>query len=131
MASDTFRELESAPLDATRNLDSILDALTFNEEGLLPAVAQDINTREVLMLAWMNRTAIEQTLESGQVCYWSRSRAELWRKGDTSGHRQRLEEMRIDCDGDAILLLVEQTDRPAIPSAKAVSISAWARRAFA
>ena len=76
--------------------------------GLVPAVAQDADTGEVLMLAWMNRDALAETLETGRVCYWSRSRRALWRKGETSGQTQRLVEARLDCDGDAVLLLVDQ-----------------------
>ena len=83
-------------------------SLKYDANGLIPCIAQDHASGEVLMLAWMNRTALEETLASGQVCYWSRSRQQLWRKGQTSGHRQRLIEARLDCDGDAVLLLVEQ-----------------------
>jgi phosphoribosyl-AMP cyclohydrolase len=84
-------------------------SLTYDARGLLPAVAQDAATGEVLMLAWMNREAVERTLATGRVTYWSRSRAALWVKGETSGHVQRLVEMRADCDGDALLVRVEQT----------------------
>lgn len=89
--------------------DSLLSALRFDKDGLVAAIAQQHETGEVLMLAWMNRAAIEETLASGRVCYWSRSRQSLWRKGERSGQAQRLIEMRIDCDGDALLLLVDQT----------------------
>jgi phosphoribosyl-AMP cyclohydrolase len=88
---------------------SVLDALSFNAEGLIPAIAQAHDTGEILMLAWMNRAAVEETLATGQVCYFSRSQGKLWRKGETSGQVQKLVELRIDCDGDAILLLVDQT----------------------
>jgi phosphoribosyl-AMP cyclohydrolase len=77
--------------------------------GLLPAIAQDAKTGRVLMLAWMDKNAWQQTLSSGQAVYYSRSRGELWRKGDTSGHHQRVTEIRVDCDADTILLQVEQT----------------------
>ncbi len=87
----------------------VLDAIAFNDQGLVPAVAQQHDTGEVLMLAWMNAEAVRETLASGAVCYFSRSRGGLWRKGESSGQRQRLVELRIDCDGDAILLLVDQT----------------------
>jgi phosphoribosyl-AMP cyclohydrolase len=90
-------------------LPALLERVAFNAEGLVPAVAQAHERGEVLMLAWMNRDAIEETLRSGQACYWSRSRGRLWRKGETSGHIQRLIDMRIDCDGDTLLLIVEQT----------------------
>jgi phosphoribosyl-AMP cyclohydrolase len=88
---------------------ALLTALAFNDEGLVPAIAQQHDSGEVLMLAWMNREAIEQTLASGAACYWSRSRGRLWRKGETSGQTQRLVEIRLDCDGDTVLLLVDQT----------------------
>ena len=101
-------ELEQAGLDESRPLAAVLEAIPWNAEGLIAAIAQHHDNGEVLMLAWMNRTALEETLASGQVCYWSRSRQQLWRKGQTSGHRQRLIEARLDCDGDAVLLLVEQ-----------------------
>ncbi len=86
----------------------ILDAIRFDRAGLAPAVAQQHDTGEVLMLAWMNRDAVVETLATGRACYWSRSRGTLWRKGETSGQTQRLVELRVDCDGDALLLLVDQ-----------------------
>ncbi|MDA8231351.1 MAG: phosphoribosyl-AMP cyclohydrolase [Magnetospirillum sp.] len=85
-----------------------LAALKFNDDGLIPAIAQQHDTGEVLMMAWMNRDAVAETLRTGQVCYWSRSRRSLWRKGETSGQRQRLIDFLIDCDGDTILLHVDQ-----------------------
>ncbi len=87
----------------------LLAEVKFNADGLVPAIAQQHDTGEVLMMAWMNRDSIDATLETGRVCYWSRSRATLWRKGETSGHVQSLVEMRLDCDGDTLLLLVDQT----------------------
>jgi phosphoribosyl-AMP cyclohydrolase len=101
-------ELEQAWLGDSRTLAAVLEAIPWNADGLIAAIAQQHDSGEVLMLAWMNRAALEETLASGQVCYWSRSRQQLWRKGETSGHRQRLIEARLDCDGDAVLLLVEQ-----------------------
>ena len=86
-----------------------LDSVAFDGNGLVPAVAQQHDTGEVLMMAWMNRAAIEETLSTGRVCYWSRSRSSLWRKGETSGQIQRLIELRIDCDNDCLLVLVDQT----------------------
>lgn len=83
--------------------------LNFNDAGLIPAIAQDAATGEVLMMAWMNAASISKTLEDGRVTYWSRSRQAFWTKGETSGHTQRLVEMRIDCDRDCLLLLVDQT----------------------
>ena len=87
----------------------LLDTVAFDASGLVPAIAQQHDTGEVLMMAWMNRAAIEETLQTGRVCYWSRSRGKLWRKGETSGQVQRLVELRIDCDSDCLLLLVDQT----------------------
>lgn len=104
-----FKSLESATLGAEAPLQSVLDDLRFDAGGLLPAIAQCAESGAVLMLAWMDRTAIERTLSEGYVCYWSRSRQAYWRKGETSGHLQALKEMRFDCDGDAVLLIVEQT----------------------
>jgi phosphoribosyl-AMP cyclohydrolase len=86
----------------------ILDALCFDANGLVPAIAQQHDTGEVLMMAWMNREAVAETLTTGRVCYWSRSRGKLWRKGESSQQIQYLREFRLDCDGDTILLLVEQ-----------------------
>lgn len=86
----------------------LVAAVAFDAAGLVPAIAQDAKTGEVLMLAWMNKDALKRTLERGEVTYWSRSRQELWRKGATSGHTQRLIEAYVDCDGDTILLKVEQ-----------------------
>lgn len=91
------------------DMQSILEAVTFNADGLVPAIAQQHDTGEVLMMAWMNADALRETLETGRVCYWSRSRASLWRKGETSGNVQRLVDCRIDCDGDTVLLVVDQT----------------------
>jgi phosphoribosyl-AMP cyclohydrolase len=85
-----------------------LDALRWNSDGLLPAIAQDRESGEVLMLAWMNREALRLSHELGRVVYWSRSRQKLWYKGEESGHRQILSEIRVDCDADVILLQVEQ-----------------------
>jgi phosphoribosyl-AMP cyclohydrolase len=101
--------LEAAGLGHEESLVVVLDALSFNNDGLIPAIAQDATTGAVLMLAWMNRTAIERSLAEGYACYYSRSRQALWKKGETSGHLQALRSMRFDCDGDAILLTVEQT----------------------
>lgn len=83
--------------------------LTFDANGLIPAIAQDHVSGEVLMLAWMNADSVRKTLEEGRVTYWSRSRQAFWTKGATSGHTQRLVEMRVDCDRDCLLLLVDQT----------------------
>jgi phosphoribosyl-AMP cyclohydrolase len=84
-------------------------SLRYDDRGLLPVVAQDAESREVLMLAWMNAEAVARTLATGRVTYWSRSRAAFWVKGETSGHVQELVEMRLDCDRDCLLVLVRQT----------------------
>lgn len=86
-----------------------LSALRFDRDGLVPAIAQQHDSGEILMMAWMNRDAVTETLATGQVCYWSRSRMALWRKGETSGQRQRLVRFLIDCDGDTVLVQVDQT----------------------
>jgi phosphoribosyl-AMP cyclohydrolase len=90
-------------------MDAILKEIRFDEAGLVLAVAQQHDTGEVLMVAWMNADAIRETLKTGRVCYWSRSRGALWRKGESSGQVQALKELRLDCDGDSILLRVDQT----------------------
>jgi phosphoribosyl-AMP cyclohydrolase len=92
---------DTAPLD--------LDALAFDDRGLIPVVAQDAANGDVLMLAWANREALERTLAEGRMVYWSRSRGELWRKGDTSGNVQHLDELRVDCDADVVLARVHQS----------------------
>lgn len=87
----------------------LLAAITWNPAGLVPCVAQQHDTGEILMLAWMDRAAVAETLATGRVCYFSRSRKVPWRKGETSGQVQRLVDLRLDCDGDTLLALVEQT----------------------
>jgi phosphoribosyl-AMP cyclohydrolase len=89
-------------------IERALAEIKFDRDGLVPAVAQQFDSGEILMLAWMNREAVRVSLSEGRACYWSRSRGRLWRKGETSGQVQRLCEMRLDCDGDALLLLVDQ-----------------------
>jgi phosphoribosyl-AMP cyclohydrolase len=103
-----IKRSETMPIGSSLPWPEVLGQLPFNAEGLLPAIAQQYDSGEVLMLAWMNREALLETLATGQVCYWSRSRRQLWRKGETSGNRQQLKELRLDCDGDALLLLVNQ-----------------------
>lgn len=104
-----FKQLETSPAGTNMPIDAVLNALPFNGDGLIAAVAQQFDSGEVLMLAWMNRAALEETLATGRTCYWSRSRQALWRKGDTSGSIQVVREVRLDCDGDALLLLVDQS----------------------
>jgi phosphoribosyl-AMP cyclohydrolase len=101
--TETFAIGESLPWP------DVLEKLPFSQQGLIPAIAQQHDTGEVLMMAWMNRESIEETLSTGRVCYFSRSRQKLWRKGETSGQVQHLKEMRLDCDGDTLLLIVDQT----------------------
>ncbi len=88
---------------------NLLDKIAFNADGLVPVIAQQHDTGEVLMMAWMNRDAVAETLDTGRLCYYSRSRAALWRKGESSGQVQNLIELRLDCDGDTLLALVDQT----------------------
>jgi len=89
-------------------VNTVVDALKFSADGLIPAIAQQFDTGEVLMMAWMNADSVRETLETGQVCYWSRSRGKLWRKGESSGQVQKLKELRWDCDADTLLLQVDQ-----------------------
>jgi phosphoribosyl-AMP cyclohydrolase len=93
-------DLDRSPVD--------LDRLRFDDGGLIPVIAQDSETGEVLMMAWANRTALEATLAEGRMVYWSRSRQELWRKGDTSGHVQHWRALRVDCDADVIVARIHQ-----------------------
>lgn len=90
-------------------IDRALDQIKFDADGLVPAIAQQHDTGEVLMVAWMNRESIRISLAESRACYWSRSRQTLWRKGESSGQVQALKELRLDCDGDTVLLLVDQT----------------------
>lgn len=90
-------------------IEQFIAQLTFNEDGLIPAIAQQHDTGEVLMMAWMNSTSIAETLKNNRVCYWSRSRQSLWRKGESSGQVQLLKGFRVDCDADTLLLEVDQT----------------------
>ncbi|OUS18726.1 phosphoribosyl-AMP cyclohydrolase [Rhodospirillales bacterium 47_12_T64] len=89
-------------------MSKIISSIKFDSQGLVPAIAQDIDKGDVVMMAWMNEASIEETLKSGRVCYWSRSRKSLWKKGETSGQHQELVDLLIDCDGDTILLHVKQ-----------------------
>lgn len=90
-------------------MDALLESLHFDAHGLIPAIAQNASDGRILMLAWMNREAFLKTVETGYAHYWSRSRKRLWKKGETSGHVQRVLELRLDCDGDALLLIVDQS----------------------
>jgi phosphoribosyl-AMP cyclohydrolase len=98
-------DINKNPQDQT-----LLDAVTWNDQGLVPVIAQEIGSKDVLMMAWMNRDALLATLRLGEAVYWTRSRQKLWHKGEESGHTQKVKEIRLDCDGDTILLMVEQKD---------------------
>lgn len=105
-----FKQLERAtPEDSLPAVATLLAAVRFNTDGLIPAIAQQHDSKEVLMMAWMNRQALEETLTTRRVCYYSRSRGKLWRKGESSGQQQQLISAALDCDGDTLLLQVEQT----------------------
>ncbi|WNL43830.1 phosphoribosyl-AMP cyclohydrolase [Halomonas sp. PAMB 3264] len=105
-----FKALESAGCDETLPpTQTLLDAARFNSDGLIPAIAQQHDSGEVLMMAWMNREALEETLSTRRVCYYSRSRGKLWRKGESSGQQQALVSAAFDCDADTVLLQVDQT----------------------
>lgn len=90
------------------DVQTLIDEVTFDDDGLVLAIAQDATTREVLMVAYMNAATLRQTLDTGRMTYWSRSRQQVWQKGESSGHIQRVREVRVDCDGDALLFQVEQ-----------------------
>ena len=98
-------DINQNPQDQT-----LLDAVIWNDQGLVPVIAQEASSGDVLMMAWMNRDALLATLRLGEAVYWTRSRQKLWHKGEESGHTQKVKEIRLDCDGDTILLLVEQKD---------------------
>ena len=92
--------------DAT--IDEVVNALKYNDDGIVPAIAQQHDTGEILMMAWMNKDSVAETLRTGRVCYWSRSRKKLWRKGESSGQVQTLKDFRWDCDADTVLMQVHQ-----------------------
>ncbi|KAA6186897.1 phosphoribosyl-AMP cyclohydrolase [Thiohalocapsa marina] len=104
-----IKATEGAALGDSLPWAEVRASLKLGADGLIPAIAQQHDTGEVLMMAWMNPEALDETLATGRVCYWSRSRGALWRKGESSGQVQHLKEMRLDCDGDTLLLLVDQT----------------------
>ena len=106
-------------------IEPALAAIKFGPDGLVPAIAQQHDTGEILMLAWMNRDAVRASLSEGRACYWSRSRARLWRKGETSGQVQLLRELRLDCDGDAVLLLVDQQGVACHTGRRSCFLQAW------
>ncbi|TBR42165.1 phosphoribosyl-AMP cyclohydrolase [Marinomonas agarivorans] len=104
----SLKELEDLPENTLLSIDTILSKLKVDSQELIPAIAQQYDTGEVLMMAYMNEASIRETLKTEQVCYWSRSRQTYWRKGESSGHLQKLVSMSFDCDGDCILLQVDQ-----------------------
>ncbi len=104
-----FKTLEKASRNTRQPATEVLEKLKLNSDGLIPAIAQQFDSGEVLMMAWMNREALDETLRTGRVCYYSRSRQALWRKGEQSGQVQQLQSLHLDCDGDTILLKVDQT----------------------
>lgn len=106
---DNFNEIAKATAGDQFAASDVFSKLKLNEAGLIPAIAQQYDNGKVLMMAWMNHEALAATLDSGQVTYWSRSRKKLWRKGESSKQTQALKSLRIDCDGDTLLLLVDQT----------------------
>jgi phosphoribosyl-AMP cyclohydrolase len=108
MSKEFFLNNEKKEEQFSVELSLFLQELNFDSQGLIPAIAQQYDTKQVLMMAWMNLESIQKTLESKQVCYWSRSRKKFWYKGEESGNIQYLKEMAVDCDGDAILLSVDQ-----------------------
>lgn len=109
MYNGYFAALENARAGQQISVDELLPQLVLNQQGLIPVITQCVSSGEVLMQAWMNIEALQLTLDTGQMTYWTRSRQQLWVKGATSGHIQKLVELRIDCDGDSLLCLVEQS----------------------
>ncbi len=105
----SFKQLEKASQGEQFDWQPLKSCIKFDDNGLIPAIAQQFDTKEVLMMAWMNQAALEETLTTGRVCYWSRSRQNYWRKGEESGQVQQLKSLTFDCDGDTILLQVDQT----------------------
>lgn len=110
--------------DVRVTVDVLLGAIRYDERGLVPAIVQDSATRQVLMLAWMNAESVERTLACGETVFWSRSRQEFWHKGATSGNTQRVVELRVDCDGDTLLILVA----PAGPACHTGEVSCFYRK---
>ena len=109
MCETTFKQLEKAKQGQQFDWELLKSQVKFDKDGLIPAIAQQHDTKEVLMMAWMNDKSLQETLETGRACYWSRSRQSYWRKGEESGQIQVLKSLSFDCDGDTILLQVDQT----------------------
>lgn len=108
MSTLDWKAIEKQPSGSQFDLEQALDSLKYNADGLIPAIAQQHDTGEVLMMAWMNKLSIQETLKTKHVCYWSRSRQTYWRKGESSGNQQTLISMATDCDADTLLLKVDQ-----------------------
>jgi phosphoribosyl-AMP cyclohydrolase len=108
MKNTFFQSLETQSNQSTICLNTVFDHIVFNHDGLIPVITQDATSQEVLMMAWMNKSSIQKTLDTQNVTYWSRSRQKYWVKGETSGNTQKLVSMSLDCDGDAILCQVNQ-----------------------
>lgn len=108
MTKEFFKQQEKRAVGLEIGLQEFLHELSFNSDDLIPVISQQHSDKTVLMMAWMNREAIEKTLMTGRVCYWSRSRQKFWFKGEESGHTQELVSMQVDCDGDCLLLQVKQ-----------------------
>jgi phosphoribosyl-AMP cyclohydrolase len=108
MKNSYFQSIEQLNGGQVLDLQEMIGELKFNDQGLIPVITQDATSKDVLMMAWMNKQSLELTLSTGRVTYWSRSREQLWIKGATSGHTQSLVSMRLDCDGDTVLCLVNQ-----------------------
>lgn len=109
MSKSYFKSIENSPKDSQFDALTIINNLSFNEAGLIPVITQDAHSKTVLMMAWMNITALRHSLETGLMTYWSRSRNTLWKKGESSGNLQSIREFKVDCDGDTLLFFVEQT----------------------
>lgn len=108
MNESPFKTLERAALGETHDATALMEAMPWNADGLIPAIAQQHDSKDVLMMAWMSKETLNETLKTGRVCYWSRSRQKPWRKGEASGQTQMLKAAYLDCDGDTLLLLVDQ-----------------------
>ena len=108
MQNSYFQTIETLPSGHALPLQEVLEKLAFNDQGLIPVITQDAASKDVLMMAWMNSSALDKTLNTGCMTYWSRSRNAFWVKGETSGHTQELVRISVDCDGDVILCLVNQ-----------------------
>lgn len=109
MYKEFFHSLEDRSDGDSLSLSTVIENLSFNDSGLIPVITQDAKSKEILMFAWMNKESLETTIATKRMTYWSRSRQQLWIKGETSGHTQTLISMAFDCDGDAVLCLVEQS----------------------